>query len=252
MQPREYERMAEVEDTHWWYRGTRDLIARLMRQRRPKIPWNVRALDAGCGTGANLQLLREVLQPKELLGFDLSERAVAYSQIKEPTALVSVGDLCDPPLLPHDLLLCVDVLYMTGLQAGAAGLQTLLGQMSSGGWVILHVPAYDWLFSRHDVAVGTRQRFVLGDIRRLITELGLTIDLLTYRMSLLFPLVVLSRWRSLLYGAKHGEAGESDLKLPTSWLNACLLRVVHLENWLIAHGVRFPCGSSIIALGRKP
>lgn len=256
MLPPEYERMAAVENDHWWYRGTRDLMTRLLQQRRQKIAYDARAVDAGCGTGANLQLLSSVLKPQTLSGFDIADQAVEYARQKAPSAVVTTGDLCHPPttLGRIDVLLCVDVLYMTGLEDARPGLQTLVGQLSSGGWLILHVPAYDWLYSRHDVAVGTRRRFSRTEVRRLLTELGLSIELLTYRVSLLFPLIVMARLPSLLAGTKRpsAKAVVSDLAMPPRWLNSWLLIIVKLENWLIAQGVRFPCGSSIIALGRKP
>jgi hypothetical protein len=132
-------------------------------------------------------------------------------------------------------------------------LRTLVSHLSSGGRLLLHVPAYDWLYSRHDVAVGTRQRFTAGQIRALLDELGLTRELLTYRMCLLFPLVVLSRLPSLLFGVRRSDGtAESDLNLPPPWLNVCLATMVRWENGLIAKGLRLPFGSSIIAVGRKP
>jgi SAM-dependent methyltransferase len=256
MHAAEYDRMAAVEDQHWWYRGLRDLIARLLRQRMGMIPAGARVLDAGCGTGANLQLLKTELSPAALSGFDLSEQAVEYARQKVPAANVFVSDLCRPEVdeSPLDLVLCVDVVYMTGLDAALPGLQTLVSRIPTGGWLFLHVPAYQWLYSRHDVAVGTRQRFTRREIARLLDQLGLTHDLLTYRICLLFPLVVLSRLPSLLFGAKSNADSKpaSDLDLPPNWLNRLLEGVVRLENRLIAAGFRFPYGSSLIAVGRKP
>jgi SAM-dependent methyltransferase len=249
----EYDRMAAVEEEHWWYRGVRDLIARLLQHAR--LPADANVLDAGCGTGGNLRLLDAALQPGYVVGFDVSDRAVVAAQDKVPEADVYLSDLCDPEIHVSrlDAVICVDVVYMTGLDAALPGLQRLLLHLPPGGLLLLHVPAYDWLYSHHDVAVGTRHRFTVAQIRGLLAQLGLRSERLTYRMCLLFPLVVLSRLPSLLFGTARDKdaVAESDLALPPKWLNACLMAIVSGENWLIARGMRFPWGSSIIALGRK-
>ncbi|HUQ71864.1 MAG TPA: class I SAM-dependent methyltransferase [Planctomycetaceae bacterium] len=256
MHSTEYDRMAELEGEHWWYRGFRGLVARLLCRWRPKIAWDAHVLDAGCGTGENLRLLQASLRPASLSGFDVSEQAVTHAREKMPEADVYVSDLCHPDIHGQrlDVILCADVVYMTGLEAALPGLQTLVSHLPRGGLLLLHVPAFNWLYSRHDIAVGTRHRFTRGDIRALLAQLGLTQELLTYRMFLLFPAVLAARLPSLLFGTAAGKQAvvQSDLNFPPRWLNACLAAIVGLENWLIARGMRFPWGSSIIAVGRKP
>src|SRR5262245_14310873 len=52
-----YEVEAEVERTHWWFRGRRRLLARLLADLSPPLPAGARVLDVGCGTGANATVL---------------------------------------------------------------------------------------------------------------------------------------------------------------------------------------------------
>jgi hypothetical protein len=152
-----------------------------------------------------------------------------------------------------DLVLCCDVIYTTGAAAARPGLAVLIDRMRQGGRFLLHVPAYQWLYSDHDAAVHTRERFTARQVRQLLTGLGLKIELLTYRVCLLFPLVVLRRLPSILRN-RMGETSrpESDLTVPATWINRLLRGVMRIENRLIEWGVRFPFGSSIIAVARKP
>lgn len=253
MDDREYAVMAELEPTHWWYVGLRDLIVRILARYRLAERGDLRVLDAGCGTGENLRLLGEQLNPRYLGGFDCSLLAVEWSRRKAPSADVYRADLCKPELRAdrYDLVLSCDVLYMTGLAAAQEGMQEIAARLSSGGLLILNLPAYGWLYSRHDMAIGTRQRFTASQVASLLDHLGLRRALLSYRLWTLFPAVVLARLPSMLRRPRR-EQVRSDLTLPNRLVNGCLTRVVQWENAAIARGVRFPWGSSVFAVGRKP
>ena len=104
MNPEEYAVMAGVEDDHWWYRGLRDAIRKALLGSRVRLPPAPRILDAGCGTGANLELCRRAFSPSYLAGFDMSERALelAASRGAAPDDLYP-SDLCDPEVREGDL-----------------------------------------------------------------------------------------------------------------------------------------------------
>ncbi len=254
MNPAEYDRIAALEDTHWWYAGLRDLFHRILESDRFRIRRGGNILDAGCGCGANLKLLGDVTAPAYLGGFDLSNLAIQYAARKNPGADVYLADLCQP--VTHvdelDLILCCDVLYTTPLADGVAGLATLVRKLRPGGLLLLHLPAYNWLKSSHDLAVHTRQRFTTQSARKIVTDLGLRVELLSYRMCLLFPAVVIRRLPSLLRRGAASDRDQSDLQPVRASLNNGLRTALRLENRMLAHGLRLPWGSSILAVARKP
>jgi SAM-dependent methyltransferase len=49
---------AAVEESHWWFRGRRQLLRSALT--RLSIERDARVLDVGSGTGANLRVLREL------------------------------------------------------------------------------------------------------------------------------------------------------------------------------------------------
>jgi hypothetical protein len=51
-----YDRMAELDSRHWWYRARRDILASLI-ERKIRLPDAPRILEIGCGTGHNLAML---------------------------------------------------------------------------------------------------------------------------------------------------------------------------------------------------
>ncbi|NLS92065.1 MAG: class I SAM-dependent methyltransferase [Planctomycetaceae bacterium] len=248
----EYRIMAEVEAEHWWYRGLRDLIARLLAVHGYTARSELRVLDAGCGTGENLRMLGGLLQTAYLGGFDPSPTALDYARGKAPGADVYPSDVCDPVFHAdrYDLVISCDVLYLTGFDAAREGMRQIVERMEPGGLVMINLPAYQWLFSRHDVAVGTRQRFTARQVGRFLESVGLKVDLLTYRLCALFPAVVLARLPSMLIAPRAGEV-RSDLASTNPWTGRCLTRILSWENRLILRGVRFPWGSSVFAVARR-
>jgi len=86
MRPREYRVMFEIEEDYWWYQGLRALLLELLARYAPDR--RTRILDAGCGTGANLQLL---LEHGDAVGVDIAAEAVEFCRAaaSRPTARCS-------------------------------------------------------------------------------------------------------------------------------------------------------------------
>jgi SAM-dependent methyltransferase len=251
--PEEYEVMARAAEQHWWYLGLRDAIGRSLERLQPRLPAAPRVLDAGCGTGENLRFLSELLAPAYLGGFDLSDQALGIARSKAPHADVYPSDICAPLLheADLDLVTSLDVIYIPGAERAFDGLRKLVAALRPGGYLLLNLPAYNWLYSEHDVAVHTSQRFTAGEVRRLFARLGLEPALMSYRLCFLFPGLVASR---LAHKPKaRPERARSDLQRPPSpAVNRFLLGILKAENALIARGVSLPFGGSVFALGRKP
>jgi SAM-dependent methyltransferase len=254
MNPAEYAQMARVADEHWWYRGLRDTLVRTVHRIGLPAQPPAAILDAGCGTGENLRCLSDALCPAYAGGFDVSSLALEHAALKCPKADLYEADICQPEVhVPQlDLVVSCDVISVPGIAAALPGLQQLANALRSGGLLLLNVPAYQWLLSDHDAAVRQSHRFTARAIRRLMADLGLTLELLTYRVWSLFPLIVLKRLPSLVRGRRDSATACSDVALPPRWLNSALGSVLRCENAAVDGGVRWPWGSSVFAVGRKP
>jgi SAM-dependent methyltransferase len=244
--------MARVEERHWWYLGLRDALGRTLA--RLDLPSGPRILDAGCGTGANLAMLADRFRPSLLAGFDLAPEAIAIARAKAPSAELRVADITDPEPLPRelDLVVSLDVLSSPGLDRARRGLVALVGALRPGGLFAVNLPAYRWLYSAHDVAVHMTERYTLRGVRDAFGALGLVPERASYRLCLLFPLVVLGRLPSLVGGLPSQQAARSDLhRMPGPTLHRLLHGALRLENAWIARGGRWPWGSSVFAVFRK-
>jgi len=252
--PGEYEIMARVEESHWWYRGLRDAITAVLGTATPALPASPRVLDVGCGTGENLRHLARLLRPSYLGGFDHAAEALALARAKAPRADLYVSDICDPELRVDelDLVVSLDVIYIPGVERAIDGLRRLVAALRPGGLFVVNLPAYDWLYSEHDVAIHTSERYTRSRVRALFERLGLSAAVMTYRLCALFPLVVLSRLPGMLRARPGDPTQGSDLhKIPGPLTSRLCLSTLSFENRLIARGFAFPWGSSVFAVGRK-
>lgn len=248
--------MAEVEASHWWYRALRDVLGRCLAQPDLALPERPAVLDAGCGTGENLRFLEQRLAPGYLGGFDASTEALAFAREKVPDADLYPGDVCAPELHVDslDLVISMDVIYIPGAARATPGLATLARALRPGGLLVLNLPAYDWLYSEHDLAIHTKERYTESRVRALLDELGLERARSSHRLCFLFPLVVLTRLPSMWRARrKSADEAQSDLhSVPGGFTNRVLGAVSTLENVLVARGTHLPFGSSVFAIGRKP
>lgn len=242
--------MDAAEDSHWWYAGLQDLLRRMLRSRTCRLPDRPSVLDIGCGTGANLRVLAECLQPGYLGGFDVRNDCVARAREKCPSADVYESDVRCPELRcsAYDLIVCCDVLSDVGLDSCLDGLHDAVRRLAPGGLFLLHVPACSWLYSEHDAAVGTVQRFCRHELGRLYRRMGLRPDFIGYRMSLLFCLLAGSR---LLRAQLRTSMPRSDLRR-RSYLGDAICRVITTaENAAVCRNLCWPIGGSLIAIGRR-
>ena len=116
MELAEYRRMAEVEDTHWWYRSTRTLLQELLADR---LRQGGRFLDLGAGTGATGAWLAE---HGRLVAADFEPLALTLHRERHPASDVVA---CDASTLPFadasfDAVLCVTVLCHRSIESPVA------------------------------------------------------------------------------------------------------------------------------------
>ncbi|WP_026840782.1 class I SAM-dependent methyltransferase [Citrifermentans bremense] len=248
MNQAEYARMFQVEDSHWWYVGLHELILSHVAREAARLKRPLRILDAGCGTGRLCQLLAPY---GEVEGVDASREAIRFCRRRGVAA--EIGDLNALELEPerYDLITSIDVLYHQGVRDDVEVLKSFLAALRPGGMLILNLVALEWLRSSHDVAVHTRERYDERTLRDRLAAAGFRVALLSFRVSLLFPLVAGYRLlRGRLRSARAAKAGASDVVLPSPLVNRVLLCAMRMENSLLRR-LRLPIGSSLFAVARK-
>jgi SAM-dependent methyltransferase len=237
-----FNRMAEVDQDHWWFLARRrilhDVIDRIARP-----PSRARILEVGCGTGHNLGMLSGfgIVDACEL---DTEARALASKRLGKPVKTARLPDLSMFSEDAYDAIALLDVLEHVEDDLGA--LIAIQERLKPGGALIVTVPANEWMWSAHDVAHHHYRRYSKAALARLYRRVGLEIELHSYFNSLLFPPIAAVR---LIGKVLNRES--SDDAMPADVINATLNGIFALERHLIGR-VPMPFGLSLISVLRRP
>lgn len=242
MNPEEYRVMAELEGVQWWYAGMRRIARALLTPLLPAPAAGRRILDAGCGTGWNLQ---ELSVFGDTYGVDLSPLAVITTRRRG--GRVTQGNLLGLPYASSsfDVVTSFDVLYHAWVVDDAQAVRELARVLKPGGLMLVKVPALRVLWGAHDEAVHSRHRYTRTELEQLLEGAGLQLVRSTYANSLLFPVLLTRRFLDRALN-RHG----SDVSLLPPLLEKLFGGLLSIEASLLG-AMNLPIGASVFAVARK-
>jgi SAM-dependent methyltransferase len=230
----------------WWFAAAHAnllLLYRLMTgsaaRRRP-------LLDAGCGTGGLLARLAADYPDRTIIGLDADGTACARAAVKSARA-VCTGSVNALPFADaaFGAIFSADVLCHRDVDERAA-LAQFHRCLWDGGVLVLNLPAYRWMLSRHDAAVYNVRRYTRRRIARLLHAAGFRLLFASYWNFVLFPIMVVTRKL-----VPQGKLATSDVRLYPAPVEALCRIATGFERVLLRRGVRFPFGGSLIAVAAK-
>jgi SAM-dependent methyltransferase len=241
MHKAEREAMFAAEERHWWYRGRRRIVSAALERLAPRARGLL--LDAGCGSGRMLDELARFGRP---VGVDIDAGSVERARTRGHQALLaSVSEM------PFDdgmfsITTCLDVVEHLDDDRGA--LRELLRVTEPGGALVVTVPAYQALWSRHDEVNQHRRRYGLASLAAAATDAGWAVERSTYFNSVLLPPAAAVR---LLERRRRRPAEFSDLQMTPAGWDPVLELPMRLEAALLRRGARLPAGLSLLAVLRR-
>ena len=233
-----FDRMAEQDQVHWWYVARRRILAALIA-REAELPKDARILEIGCGTGHNFEMLGRFGRV-DALEVDEAARALAGRRLGRAVGDAPLPGLPGVPDHEYDLIALLDVLEHVDDRADS--LRSIAAKLKPGGRILVTVPAFQWMWSAHDLAHHHKLRYSKKGLRRDAEAAGLRVRKLGYFNSLLFPIAAAVR----LLGKAAGRTSSDD-KVPPRPLNVLFETIFGLERHVIGR-VPLPAGVSLFAL----
>jgi len=239
---------ARAEARHFWFRGFRAFVAPLL-ERASGGRRDLRLLDCGCGTGANVELLDAFGRG---YGFDLTEIGPRIGREMGRTRLARASVTAVPfPTASFDIVTSFDVLYSLTDDDERTALDEMYRLLKPGGFAIVNVAAMDVLRGDHSVLSREIRRYSRADLGARITRAGFVVERLTYTNATLFPPLALVRLLQRLRGLRPEGETDAEISVPPAPINAIMTAVMALEALWLRH-LDEPFGSSLLALARKP
>ena len=241
----EYEKKYHrLEEDHWWFRGRRDILLQLVD--KLNIKTDAAVLEIGCSGGALMAQLKKK-GFTDIKGIDTSQVAV---ELAGERGIENVWVMDGARLNFNDnsfeLLIASDVLEH--IKDHEAALREWYRVLKPGGRLIIFVPAFQFLWSAHDVANHHFRRYNMKTLTRLVQDAGFTIQRRSFWNAGLFPVTLLVRFIQNKFYRRSKPA--DNLKAVNQTLNKALFNLLKTENRLLKQ-INFPLGVSLFVVCSK-
>ena len=242
--PEYFARLAEIEESHFWFRVRNELIQWALRNYFPDAK---SFFEVGCGTGFVLAGIHEKFPRMRLAGSEIFADGLAIAKARVANAELYQMDARRISFeREFDAVGAFDVLEHIIEDENV--LVQMFDAVRSGGGLLLTVPQHPFLWSASDQHAKHQRRYSRAELRRKVESAGFQIERITSFNSLLLPLMILSRLRR----KRDQELNPWREFEINPALNRTLESILSFERIMIKTGASFPAGGSLLLVGRKP
>lgn len=233
-----------LERSHWWFLVRRDIILSLIANVYPHRN-DLKILNVGAATGYSSEFLSKF---GKVTSIEYDEACCLF--VKEELQLEFIqGSVTDLPFQDgeFDLVCAFDVIEHVSDHTKAV--EELKRVTCEQGNIVVTVPAFMFLWSRHDVINQHFRRYRKQELVGLFKSTGEILRTGYFNFILFFP-ITFFRFISRIFPVK--ENPDSDFGIAKSNLVSRILKsLFSLEVLPIRMGVNFPVGVSIYLTWKK-
>ncbi|MFL6623378.1 MAG: methyltransferase domain-containing protein [Sulfurifustis sp.] len=238
MDVKEHELLGGEAERHWYYRGKAEALRCYLPTPGPR---NI--LDVGAGSGIFSRSLLRTTAAESALCVDPGYRNDWDEEVNGKPLRFRRG--CGST--DADLILLMDVLEHVDDDAGL--LAEYRDKAPRASKFMITVPAFQFLWSGHDVFLEHKRRYNLPELEQLVARAGLRCERSSYYFGFVLPLAASVRLVGRLFGQDRTVA-RSHLKRHTPFVNALLRGLCAAELPVLT--INRLAGLSVFCLCSKP
>ncbi len=233
-----------VERKHWWFMGREKIILQSIKKFVGSDK-NIKILNIGAATGRNSEVLSEI---GDVTSVEYDKEICRL--VKEEYGLDYINaSITDLPFEngSFDLVCAFDV--VEHVEDDRKAVEEMKRVCADKGFIATTVPAYQFLWSRHDVINHHHRRYTHKSFKSLFKDKN-GFKYTTYFNTILFPLIAI--YRVLFSNVKNAEpyeSGKSDFEVlnADSFTNPILKSLLDIECFLL-RVITFPFGVSFLSV----
>jgi len=242
--PQLFEVLASLEPQNFWFKCRNRLILWCLERFSPQLR---SFLEIGCGTAYVLSAIVEHYPNARIAGSDLFPEALDYARRRVPRAEIFELDAKHIPFTSkYQAIGMFDVLEH--IDDDVRVLEQVRNALEPDGMLYLTVPQHPWLWSPADDVAHHQRRYRAGELFRKLELCGFRVVFSTSIVSLLLPLLLVSRLRQRWFPSTYSVLSELAIDGPVGAICELVLR---LEIACLHLGWRWPCGSTLAVVAAK-
>lgn len=237
--------LAHLEQGHFWFEARNRILLWAFNR---YFDHAESFFEIGCGTGFVLQHFNRQRPALTLYASDLLTDGLLFASERVPAATMLQMDIRDIPYREEfDVIGAFDVIEH--IEGDEVALRQLYQAVKPGGGILLSVPQHQFLWSVVDDQSYHKRRYSRTDLIRKVQDAGFSVLMTTSFVSLLLPVMFLSRSR------KRNAVNDFDVYAEfkiAPVINSVLSFVMRIEVALIRLGLYFPMGGTRMLVARRP
>jgi SAM-dependent methyltransferase len=243
MQEVVYHSNFSIEESYFWFLARNKIVNKVF-QSITNLPKGDNVIDIGCGTGGFAKILSENYKVTCL---DTEPIALEYCSKRGLSDLHNCI-LSDFQKGDRKLTAAFMLDVIEHIEDDKSVVKEVYDLLEPGGYFISTVPAYQWLWSYHDVMHMHYRRYNINNFSNLIQNAGFQVKYSSYFNTFLFPPAFLKRM--LDKTDPNDIKGKPPVDEVAPWMNKLFKSIFSAESSFLPN-LSFPFGLSIIVVSQK-
>ena len=254
--PEYFEKMFALEENNFWFQA-RNRILRGLFEKFLGLERPANILEIGVGTGYVLKELASIKNFR-LCGGELHISGLRFARRRLPDVEFIQLDATRMPFENEfDAVGAFDVLEH--VDEDTRIMQSVHRSLKPGGLFFITVPQHKWLWGQQDEGAYHKRRYSRQEMLKKLENANFKIEFVSSFVTVLFPLMVLSRWPVLKkhppdsgvdYGSQEVDYNFDELKISPA-VNALSGLFMKIDEFCLKMGWSLPFGGSLAVVARK-